>query len=33
MRDYLLDLVEHSHDLGCIQLIKITGSDTEILLG
>ena len=29
MRDYLLDLVEHSHDLGCIQLIKITGSDTE----
>ena len=29
MRDYLLDLVEHSHDLGCIQLIKITGSNTE----
>jgi len=29
MRDYLLDLVEHSHDLGCIQLIKITGTDTD----
>jgi hypothetical protein len=28
MRDYLLDLVEHTHDLGCIDLIKIVG-DTE----
>jgi hypothetical protein len=28
MRDYLLDLVEHTHDLGFIDLIKITG-DTE----
>ena len=28
MRDYLLDLVEHSYDLGCIDLIKITGTDT-----
>jgi hypothetical protein len=27
MRDYLLDLVEHTHDLGCIDLIKITGDD------
>ena len=29
MRDYLLDLVEHSYDLGCIDLIKITGTDKE----
>ncbi len=27
MRDYLLDLVEHTHDLGCIDLIKVTGTD------
>lgn len=27
MRDYLLDLVEHTFDLGCIDLIKITGDD------
>lgn len=27
MRDYLLDLVEHTHDLGCIDLIKIVGDD------
>lgn len=32
MKDHLLDLVQHTHDLGCIDLIKITGSDsgTEI---
>ena len=29
MRDCLLDLVEHSYDLGCIDLIKITGTDKE----
>lgn len=29
MRDYLLDLVSHTYDLGCIDLIKITGNDTE----
>jgi hypothetical protein len=29
MRDYLLDLVEHTHDLGCIELIKITGNNQE----
>ena len=29
MRDHLLDLVEHTHDLGCIDLIKITGTDRE----
>lgn len=27
MRDYLLDLVEHTFDLGCIDLIKIVGDD------
>ena len=32
MRDFLLDLVEHSYDLGCIELIKITGSDTETVV-
>lgn len=33
MRDILLDLVEHTYDLGCIDLIKITGDDkkTEII--
>ena len=32
MRDHLLDLVEHTYDLGCIDLVKITGSteDTAI---
>lgn len=25
MRDYLLDLVQHTHDLGCIDLVKIVG--------
>ena len=29
MRDNLLDLVEHTYDLGCIDLIKISGSDGE----
>ena len=29
MRDYLLDLVSHTYDLGCIDAVKITGSDTE----
>ena len=29
MRDYLLDLVEHSYDLGCIDLIKVTCTYTE----
>lgn len=29
MKDYLLDLVEHTHDLGCIDLIKIVGDDTN----
>jgi hypothetical protein len=29
MKDHLLDLVEHTHDLGVIDLVKITGTDTE----
>jgi hypothetical protein len=29
MRDYLLDLVEHTFDLGCIDLVKITGTDKD----
>jgi len=32
MRDYLLDLVEHSHDLGCIDLIKISGTDKDTVV-
>jgi hypothetical protein len=29
MRDYLLDLVEHTFDLGCINLVKIVGDENE----
>jgi len=29
MKDHLLDLVEHTYDLGCIDTIKITGDATE----
>jgi hypothetical protein len=29
MKDYLLDLVSHTYDLGCIDLVKITGTATE----
>ena len=29
MRDELLDLVSHTHDLGCIDFIKITGSNEK----
>jgi len=29
MKDHLLDLVGHTLDLGCIDLVRITGSDTE----
>lgn len=32
MRDHLLDLVEHTHDLGCIDLIKITGDDKSTVI-
>ncbi len=29
MRDCLNDLVQHTVDLGCIDLIKIVGTDTS----
>ena len=29
MRDHLLDLVEHTFKLGCIDLVKITGDTNE----
>ena len=32
MRDYLLDLVEHTYDLGCIDLVKITGTEQETVI-
>ena len=32
MRDYLLDLVQHTHDLGCIDLVKITGDANETII-
>jgi hypothetical protein len=32
MRDNLLDLVEHTHDLGCIDLVKITGDDKSTVI-
>ena len=32
MRDYLLDIVSHTHSLGMIDLIKITGTDSETLI-
>ena len=32
MRDHLLDLVEHTYDLGCIDLDKITGDDKSTVI-
>ena len=32
MRDHLLDLVEHTYDLGCIDLVKITGDDKNTVI-
>ena len=32
MRDHLLDLVEHTYDLVCIDLIKITGDDKSTVI-
>lgn len=32
MRDYLLDLVAHTFDLGCIDLVKISGDDKTTLI-
>jgi len=27
MKDYLLDIVKHTHSLGFISLVKVTGTD------
>ena len=32
MRDYLLDIVKHTHGLGIIDLVKITGSESETVI-
>ena len=32
MRDHLLDLVEHTYDLGCIDLVKISGTDDATVI-
>jgi len=32
MRDYLLDIVGNSFDLGCITAVKITGTDQETIM-
>jgi hypothetical protein len=32
MKDHLLDLVEHTYDLGCIDLIKIVGDDKDTVV-
>jgi hypothetical protein len=29
MKDTLKDLIEHTHGLGCVELIKVTGTDKE----
>ena len=29
MKDYLLDLIQHTHGLGEVELVKITGTDKE----
>ena len=32
MRDYLLDIVQHTHGLGIIELVKITGTESETVI-
>lgn len=32
MRDHLLDLVSHTYDLGCIDLVKIIGDDATTVI-
>ena len=32
MRDYLKDIVQHTHGLGTIELVKITGTDQETVI-
>lgn len=29
MKDYLIDLIQHTHSLGCIELLKIAGTNKE----
>lgn len=29
MKDYLIDLIQHTHSLGCIELIKVIGTDKD----
>jgi hypothetical protein len=29
MKDYLLDIVKHTHSLGFISLVKVTGTDAK----
>lgn len=29
MKDYLQDLIQHTHGLGCVDLIKVVGTDKE----
>ncbi len=29
MKDYLQDLIQHTHGLGCVELIKVVGTDKE----
>jgi len=32
MKDYLQDIVQHTHGLGIIDLVKITGTDTDTVI-
>lgn len=32
MKDYLLDIVRNTHDLGCFSAVKVTGTDKETVL-
>jgi hypothetical protein len=32
MKDYLLDIVKHTHSLGFISLAKVTGTDSETII-
>jgi len=32
MRDHLLDLVEHTYELGCIDLVRIIGTEDETVI-
>ena len=32
MKDYLLDLIQHTHGLGVVELVKIVGTDAETLV-